>query len=55
MSNRVALITGGARGIGRALAIALAQQGWEVAVCYRRSVNEAASLMKALRESGEFC
>ncbi|NUO82050.1 SDR family oxidoreductase [candidate division KSB1 bacterium] len=52
MSNRVALITGGARGIGRALAIALAQQGWEVAVCYRRSVNEAASLMKALRESG---
>ncbi len=52
MSTGVALITGGTRGIGRALAIALAQQGWEVAVCYRRSVNEAESLMNELREFG---
>lgn len=38
----VALITGGARGIGRAIALDLARAGWTVALCYRTS--EAAAI-----------
>lgn len=41
MSDKVALITGGARGIGREIAYALADRGWSVAVCYRTSEKDA--------------
>ena len=41
MSSKVALITGGARGIGRAVALDLAAQGWSIAICYRTSAQEA--------------
>ncbi len=39
--QRVALITGGARGIGRAISIELGCAGWHVAFCYRTSVEDA--------------
>jgi len=39
--NRVALITGGARGIGRAIGLDLATQGWSIALCYRSSAADA--------------
>ena len=35
MSRRVAAIPGGARGIGRAIALTLAERGWDIAVAYR--------------------
>ncbi len=41
MKNRVAMITGGVKGIGRAIGLSLAQEGWSVAVCYRKSGKEA--------------
>ena len=41
MQRRVALIPGGARGIGRATALQLAQDGWAIAICYR--TNEEAA------------
>jgi 3-oxoacyl-[acyl-carrier protein] reductase len=52
MTQRVALITGGAKGIGRAIALALADRGWSVAVCYRTSAAEAESVHAALRAKG---
>ena len=41
MAERVALITGGAKGIGRGIALDLAAQQWSVAICYRTSEAEA--------------
>ena len=51
-SRRVALITGGARRLGRAFAEALAADGLAVAVHYGRAVDEAASLVTAIRAAG---
>ncbi len=48
----VALIAGGVRGIGRALSLALAQRGWIVTACYRKSEKEAEELNSALRNMG---
>jgi 3-oxoacyl-[acyl-carrier protein] reductase len=52
MTNKVALITGGARGIGRAVALDLAARGWSIAICYRTSVKEAAEVMDAAKARG---
>jgi len=51
-ASRVALITGGVRGIGRAVTLALARRGWIVAVCYRKSEQEASTLEAELRAAG---
>jgi 3-oxoacyl-[acyl-carrier protein] reductase len=50
--GRVALITGGVRGIGRAVALALSKRGWAVAANYRKSESSAASLELELRTGG---
>jgi 3-oxoacyl-[acyl-carrier protein] reductase len=47
--QRVALITGGARGIGRAIALRLADEGWAIAACYRSSESDAVSLREELQ------
>jgi 3-oxoacyl-[acyl-carrier protein] reductase len=48
--QKVALITGGVRGIGRAIALRLAEQGWAIAACYRNSVSDAQSLAAELQD-----
>jgi 3-oxoacyl-[acyl-carrier protein] reductase len=48
--ERVALITGGVRGIGRAIALKLADEGWTIAACYRNSEAEAQSLGEELQQ-----
>lgn len=52
MSGRVALITGGAKGIGRAVALDLAEREWSVAICYRKSSREGAEVVDAVQEKG---
>ena len=52
MDEKVALITGGVRGIGRAIALALAKKGWAIAACYRNSEKEADELVTTLRAQG---
>jgi len=52
MNEKVALITGGVRGIGRAIAYSLAEEGWSVAVCYRRSQKEAVETLEAIHKKG---
>ncbi len=51
-TKRVAVITGGARGIGRAIALHLAQSGWLVAICYRASEQEAQATVEAIQNKG---
>jgi 3-oxoacyl-[acyl-carrier protein] reductase/pteridine reductase len=48
----VALITGGARRIGRELALTLARSRWNVAVAYRESAAEAAETVRELEATG---
>jgi 3-oxoacyl-[acyl-carrier protein] reductase len=50
--EKVALITGGARGIGRGIALNLAERGWSVAICYRTSAVEAEEVMDRLKAKG---
>jgi 3-oxoacyl-[acyl-carrier protein] reductase len=52
MSERVALVTGGARGIGRAICLALADDGHAVAVNYRSRGDEAEALAAEIRAAG---
>jgi NAD(P)-dependent dehydrogenase (short-subunit alcohol dehydrogenase family) len=48
----VALVTGGAKRIGRAIALALAGDGWDVAVHYSRSAAEASDTVRAIEALG---
>ncbi len=52
MEQKSALITGGARGIGKGIALDLAAQGWAIAFCYRTSEPDAEATTKAMHEQG---
>jgi 3-oxoacyl-[acyl-carrier protein] reductase/pteridine reductase len=53
LTNRVALVTGAAKRIGRSLALALADAGAHVAITYRESATEAQSTVDELSPFGQ--
>ena len=49
---RTAIVTGGSRGIGRAVAVALAGGGWQVAIGYRTNEADAKETLDLLEQAG---
>ena len=53
--GRVAVVTGGGRGIGRAVAVRLAKEGANVAISYRSNDTAAEEVAEKLRAAGALC
>ena len=52
LENKIALVTGAGRGIGRAIAIALAKEGAEVVINYNGSEERAKEVKQTIEENG---
>ncbi len=52
LAGRRALVTGASRGIGAAIALALAEKGADVAITYERSADRAGEVVRAVEANG---
>ena len=52
LSGKVALVTGGSRGLGAVIAATLADQGADVAISYVASADKAAAVVEKLKAKG---
>lgn len=53
LENKTALVTGGSRGIGRAIALTLAEYGADVAITYTSSADAAEEVKKEIEAKGQ--
>lgn len=53
MTTKTALVTGASRGIGRSVAVALAQAGYDVAINYSSNVSAAEEVAQAVKACGQ--
>ncbi|PLQ00305.1 SDR family NAD(P)-dependent oxidoreductase [Cupriavidus pauculus] len=51
-ARRIALITGGSRGLGKSAALHLAAHGWDVVITYAERVDAALETVEAVRQTG---
>lgn len=52
LTGKVALVTGGSRGLGAAVALALAEEGAEVAITYEKSKERADAVVAQIQQRG---
>ncbi len=52
LQDKIALVTGGSRGIGKSIALALAGEGAHVAITYRSAASSAEEVLKTIRGMG---
>lgn len=55
LKNKVAIITGGDSGIGRAVAVAFAQEGADISIIYLNEHSDAQDTKKIIEEIGQKC
>ncbi|HAA7564947.1 TPA_asm: enoyl-ACP reductase, partial [Listeria monocytogenes] len=53
--NKVALVTGSSRGLGREIAIALAKEGYDIAVNFSRNRKKAEEVQQEIEQLGRKC
>jgi len=52
LTRGVAVVTGASRGLGRAIALRLAQDGYRIAVLFERSIEQAEQVAREIRATG---
>jgi NAD(P)-dependent dehydrogenase (short-subunit alcohol dehydrogenase family) len=52
LAGRVALVTGGGRGVGRAISLALAEDGADLAINYRKDIDSALEIVAKVEKMG---
>lgn len=52
-TGKVALVTGGSRGLGKDMCLQLAKKGWDIILTYQNSTNEATMVVEEIRAMGQ--